>query len=349
MIRTGTARAASLLLVLLSGCLDVETKTVVHSDGSIVRTVSFTGDSASVFTDRLPMDVDDTWKISTRKIDDKKFVRTASRLFTNARDLDKAVSGTKGNSIQIRVSLEQSFRWFFTEYTYREKYLTVHQFTTVPIHNYVSESEIESGIQHEIKKEPFKTRGDSLALEDAGQRFEEWRARSVFEEYFAALMEGARRIGKASLPPDTLAAHKEQLFSIAEAKIEANNLDTLGSMFASVLRSSAVTEAIKANMQVFEDLKERLRFEQSLMSNGYKASVEMPGLITDTNAGTVEGSTAIWQDFITFAYIRDYEMWVTSRAVNWWMVIITGIFIVLGIALYGLKFLVNRTRLHDIK
>jgi len=57
----------------------------------------------------------------------------------------------------------------------------------------------------------------------------------------------------------------------------------------------------------------------------------MPGLITATNAGAVEGNSVSWEGFIAMTYIGDYTMWVEAREVNWWTIAVSGV-IVLGLA-----------------
>ena len=54
----------------------------------------------------------------------------------------------------------------------------------------------------------------------------------------------------------------------------------------------------------------------------------MPGLITRSNAGKIEGNTASWQDFKERVHHMEYTMWVESRQVNWWAVIIALVVVV---------------------
>jgi hypothetical protein len=72
----------------------------------------------------------------------------------------------------------------------------------------------------------------------------------------------------------------------------------------------------------------------------YASVVEMPGIITDTNAPTVEGNKVTWRGFKS--YEGDFEMWVESRVVNWWSLVVTGLIMVLGIAGYSISLVRRR-------
>ena len=93
---------------------------------------------------------------------------------------------------------------------------------------------VEGLYRHEVRKEPFASKGDSLAMEDAGQRFEEWRQRSVFESYYAELAKGVQRLNDESLTLPMLAAQKERLFRLAGQEILAKKWDTVTTIVQSV-------------------------------------------------------------------------------------------------------------------
>jgi hypothetical protein len=70
----------------------------------------------------------------------------------------------------------------------------------------------------------------------------------------------------------------------------------------------------------------------------------MPGIITGSNARKIEGNTATWQDFKDYAHHIEYMMWVESRQVNWWAVIIAFVFIAALMAGLVLSVLRRRNR-----
>ncbi|MGB2958586.1 MAG: hypothetical protein WBD30_06835, partial [Bacteroidota bacterium] len=330
-------------LMLLSGCLEVETTTEVRRDGSFVRTVTVKGDSSDILIGGDGLSLDSTWGTTFEKVGDKKHLLTASREFQDIVSMNDALRGEDDLTIRSRAELEEEFLWFFTTYRYREVYETFNPYVRIPITDYVSPTELDLWLRHHIYEEPYRFKGDSLSVDDASDRYEEWYARSFFESYYGIFLKGVELLGDASLTREDVESKKEELFqAVYERSPEPKRALIVGEVFQEVLHTERVQAAIKANAAEFEDLELREEFESRVFRNDYKAHVVMPGLITDTNAPTVEGNKASWSKFMTSCYFGEHEIWVESRVVNWWAIILTGGIILIGVALYAFGILRRR-------
>ncbi len=312
------------------GCLDVETKTKVNRDGSLTRSVTFKGDSGSVFGRNYPLTIDSLWRSSVRKVEEKKFEFSASRTFSTADELNQAIKSVPFKTLAVQVELDESFWWFVTNYHYKETYKRWSPFDNIPITDYISEAEIEMAIRHEVNDEPFGSKGDSLSLQDVGNRFEEWEARNIFESYFQVFLDGVRNLHDPSLEPERVLARKKDFFKAARDPIQRSKFDTLTVILDRLLKTRKTAKALAANKSGSELLDRQLNFKGAISSNTYKVNVEMPGIIIGTNARSIEGNAVHFEEFMQVAYFRDYEMWVTSRVINWWAVIVTAVMIVIG-------------------
>ncbi|HTP13155.1 MAG TPA: hypothetical protein VMM37_05975, partial [Bacteroidota bacterium] len=112
---------------------------------------------------------------------------------------------------------------------------------------------------------------------------------------------------------------------------ELGNVDTLELIFAKTLRRPSARKAWQLKAAAFKDIKQKRNL--NLVSGKLVSNVIMPGLITGSNAQTIEGNKATWRDYKDFARILGYTMWVESRQVNWWAVILTGVIVFLLAAL----------------
>lgn len=318
----------TILALTANGCLEIETTTKINSDGSVIRTVVMTGDSSSIYQRDFAVTVDSTWDTQIQQIERNKFVRTATKVFREVGEMNKALMGEEGRTLSIRADLERHFRWFFTTIRYRETWLNFNPFRAVPITDYISPTELEYFMRHELKKEPYRTKGDSLAFEDAGHRFERWNARNIFEAYFQTFVEGIRKLNDRSLTLTYVAGLKQRLFEASEESFKANNVDTVRFVFERVLKTPAVRKAIAANSEGFHLFKQKLDFlHGKIGADTYRTNVVMPGLIIDTNAPSIEGTKASWSDYTKFCYFTDFEMWVESKVTNWWAITLTGLFV----------------------
>jgi len=329
-------------MLLLQGCFEIETTTTVHRDGTLARSIVVSGDSAGVYGHQLPFAIDSTWSFVRERTDTNKHILTMLKVFPDAEAMSRAFARVDGKTLGIQVALEKRFRWFTTVYSYRERYLKFNPFNSIPITDYISPSEIDLFFRHEVQKEPYGAKGDSLALRDAGRRYEEWDLRNIFESYYAEVLEGVRRLNDPVLTPDLVGQSKERLYQAAARCIRSRSsaYDTLGTIFEAVLHSVKVCEAMNANAEGFQSFQEKLRFVDRVMAAPYAAHVVVPGVITDTNGPAVEGNKVTWRDFVPYCYVRDYELRVESRVTNWWAVIVSGLFVVVAgvvIVLGGLR------------
>jgi hypothetical protein len=329
-----TLSACVLLVLCLSGCLEITTTTQVNRDGSLVRMQVISGDSTEILEDVFPTPIDNSWTVTVNRQPKGGFERVASKLFRDAGELSAWAGDTSRPSLRFRANLKKRFLWFFTELVYRETYLDYNAFRSIPLSEYVTQAEIDQFYRHEYRKEPYPTKADSLAQADAGKRFEEWRARNVFEGYYAELVRGVRVLADPVLTPSLLAAQREELYEKTRQWIEgAGNMDTLRTIVQKVIKLPQMRKAMLLNEVGFAVHKARLSFMENLIGHLKQTNIVMPGLITDTNAPTIEGNTASWKEVATFAYLGDYEIWVKSRVVNWWAVVTAGVIAFLAVAL----------------
>jgi hypothetical protein len=330
------------LSLIISGCLgfEIKTTTQVNSDGSILRTMVITGDSANIFNKHnFPLALDSTWDIqidkNEKRLDstwcapknekEKSYMLKATRLFQTVDDANKTLFGTEGKNFIVHLALEKQFQWFFTTFKYRETYRKFNLLEKVPLKEYLSPAEFNLQIQHDVKKEPFPTKGDSLAFKDASKRIDLWYKRNQFEAYYAIFIEGVRIMNNPSFSPESVAVMKEELFEQSTPVLNIDNKPQL--VFAKVLKKAEVKKVFSLQAKEYESLKQKDDFQNSIYQDEFTVNVIMPGLIANTNANNIEGNKVSWKEFINYCYYGDYEMWVESRVVNWWAVILSGVIV----------------------
>ncbi len=327
-------RAGLFLLcaLFMTGCLETETTTVVQSDGSLTRSVSIKADSSGMAAGLEMFGLDSVWSLELSGADQREQTITAKRTFASADAMTPVLTGAPGRKITIKPRLTKSFNWFFTAYRYEETWAKLNPSDVVPVSDFLSKAEIDAFEQRIAASKSVITPGDSLGKEDSGERFNKWNSRNSFEEYFGLLKEGIRSLADPNLTESMVEKEKEACFAKAENfDWVSGNLGDLERTFAQILGTPLVTKAADANRQKIDGFRKRLEFQQSVLASSHKVRVVMPGLITATNAGGVEGSSASWEGFIAMTYIGDYTMWVEAREVNWWTIAVSGV-VVLGLA-----------------
>ncbi|MBM4168041.1 MAG: hypothetical protein FJ215_02625 [Ignavibacteria bacterium] len=313
-----------LFLLAVPGCLEIVSTTRVNNDGSLERTIEITGDSLAIFNSIVPLPLDSVWNVN-KTYNGRRSLLTATRRFENAQEMTLALRGEPGKSITFSPHYEKTSLWFFTKHRCTETLRRFNQIDAVPIHDYLSNEEIELLVRRGLKKDTISSRADSLMLEDISNRTEEWDARNSFEAYYAEVQKGANMLGDPTLTDADLASRKEELYRNTKKLISDGNIDTLKYLFRSILKNSNIVQAVELNEEGIQDFKKKRQFTNDIGVHTFKTRVAMPGLISKTNAPSIEGNVAIWEDYIVIGYFMDYEMLVESREINWWAIVLTGI------------------------
>lgn len=328
------AAMVAALAIVYSGCLEIDTTTRVHPDGSLTRTVVVSGDSADFTKIRMgTFGLDSGWTVvsDSAGANDRKL--TLRREFPDAESASRALAGIPLERQGIELRLEKKFRWFTTLYRYEESWQKGYLFAKVPMSAYLSPEEIQMLRAGDLKgADSLLTEGQKRHRADLEKRVEEWLNRNSFEEVLAAFLDGVRRVNDAGLAPDSVQAAKERLYEAVREHFTPPLTRTapIVEAFAEVLKNPVVPRALEAARVELERHDRAIDFMESVQVPGQTVGVVMPGIITSTNGTSVEGSTVHWKDFKDNAYYEGFTMWAESSMVNWWAVVVSAI-VLLGI------------------
>jgi hypothetical protein len=314
-----------------AGCLEYHTTTTVREDGSILRTVVIRGDSTSTHRWDFVVPVDSSWSWERAKTGDREWTLTFRREFPSAEAFNVYQSALAGSILRSEISIERSFRWFTTVYRYREHLPSVNAFRYIPLSDYISPSDLEAFLRHEVQKEPFASPAESVAVENASDQFEAWARRNEFEALFGALKVGADRLAETSFSPESLYVRKRQLAEAYEALkdtgevFDAKGLVRRRDEWLKRWREPVVRRAAAAAQDSLEGIEAKMRTMHRLMEFPHKTSVVMPGLMTTSNARSIDGASAKWEDYLIVLYFQDFTFEAESAVTHWWAVAVTGL------------------------
>ena len=307
------------VLLLLAGCSEVDVTTVVNKDGSCIRTVVL--DSSDVDDTPYPVNFDGADSLVITKAE-KKIVYTAYYGSVNNIKLNQQVEGDTVYHLAIQPRLTKKFRWFYTWYRYSESYGRVFHFQHVPIQDYLTQDEIDLVISENDSSDEDKK---------IDAKLEAWYQQNFFIEFYTRL-ENMVRSGKLDISIESLEASKEplrQLFLQDVLELDSDNntfTDNDFDIFRQTLHFQNTDRAKKVLNDVIAPISKEMEWLASIQLSDMTNHVEMPGLVMDTNAETIEGNKVSWDINSNRLLFEDYEMWVESRTVNRWPFLGTLIF-----------------------
>jgi len=323
-------RLLSVSVMLISmlfweGCLEIDIETKISPDGSCERVITIPRDSVSIPHSAFPIPVDPSWTTEWKKTgkDSPKYEYIARKHFATPEQLSSEYSTRPDTSLlQIRVDVKKRFQWFYTYIKYEEIYDLDNPFHKIPISDFLSEEEIDS-YRRGVDDDSIKARVDK------------WFMRNIFEDLFAGAVIFIEKKNDPSIPASLLIEKKELIYNVTMNDGGPKDVDDLLRILEKILK----TRAINSFKNEFEILWRDTEAKWSRLSDAdgsYTNSVELPGLILDTNTDKIEGSRISWKFTSDQLRIGKYVMHAESRITNVWTFIVTGIFGIFVLIIIGL-------------
>ncbi|MCK5775070.1 MAG: hypothetical protein KAH25_02780 [Bacteroidales bacterium] len=319
-------------LLIISGCREITVTTKVNKDGSFTRTIKVTGDSSSVFRTDLPYPVDGTWtKKAIKDTTDKgDYILTYTKTFKESDLLNDELSQDTSwrKHLKRKFNINKRFGFFYSYITFSETYKATKPFERLNYPNNLTPEEMHYLSENKI---PL-TASDSIKNKQVSDKFVELLIEAITNEIIITLEDGITKLNDPQLKPESVKVYRDSI----EHKLEDyhENMNVYIDFFKDWTGNESVNKLKTIEPPIFEKLDILLN---TILMDAYSQSVEMPGLITETNSISVTGNKVSWKVNGDKFIFQDYEMRVESRVVNKWPFIVTGLFIFLVLILLFIK------------
>lgn len=326
------------LLLVLSSCKEIFVTTKVNKDGSFTRIIKITGDSAEILNSATPYPIDNSWErhFSRDTSEKDQFILTYSKLYENSDILNSEIqhdTSIMKNFIR-KIEINKQFGFFYSYLTFKETYEAYNPFSNVDYKKYMTDEDLNllSGYTKAY------SHADSLKLEKAKDRQDDFLLSAATEEVILGLKEGVNRLNEPSLTNLVIEHYSD---SIKVWINKANDILSDTAIF-DLLRERTGIDAfsglIKLEPPVLQEYNESMiKLLNILEFEDFVQIVEMPGIITETNSSELKGNQVRWEVGADSFLVQDDVMFVESRIVNYWAFILTGIVFLLLIVVLLVK------------
>jgi hypothetical protein len=333
------------LTCMLCSCdQHVVTQTKVSEDGSLERTVTLLEvDSAAMKQNAFGLQDGNGWKMTVSpsvkhadkaNTNEEKFIISFSKKFPRVEDANAEFQGLD-SVFHIKSSFEKKFRWFYTYISYSDTYEAVERFKNYPASEYFVKEELDF-IQRLPQEGKSVSRADSVFLRDLTDKvYERYAGRAMFEDHYVAFVSAAQKNNLSRQWLDTLALAKEEMLQLL---LVSNDLPE--ELFLPVLIRKVSPDFPMG--KIAEDYATLYKpygqnFKMMTEMGTYDAimhMIEIPGEITAHNADSVSGNVLFWKPMILKFMLDDHVMHVETRKTNYWAFVVSGVIIVLTVALF---------------
>ncbi len=320
---------ASLVLV---GCLDVRLHTQVHPDGSLTRSMVIRGDSSSMANSSFPLPQTEGWSAHWERLDEDQREVEYRKTFADAGEMNAEFDARDPLEPQIVIdaSLTREFRWFFTDMIYREIHRMNNPLRGIPLTDYISGEEWESLL--DLSRADSTTRTDSTHKAELEEQFNRWFLANEFISFYDLLIRAAALEGERPELVDSLISHRDGLLDILlHGQSNANRVEDFLEHVESALGDTTLGVLVRQNPAGFTLLDRKYQAYEEVMFSEYRNAISLPENIRLSNADTVDGVTARWEEYSPRLLAGEVNMWAIARHQNGWAWVVT----ILAILLLG--------------
>jgi len=323
-------------IIIFSGCRNITVTTKVNANGSFTRIIKITGDSASVFEPDLPYPIDDSWKKTVIKdtTDQGDYILTYTKTYKKSDQLQSEISQDTSwrKGLGRNITIDKSFGFFYSHLTFRETYKATMPFEKLGFPNYLTPEEM---FYITGAKKPISP-GDSIKYKEASDKYIGFLVEGITNQIIATMEVGIEKLNDPQLKPETVALYRDSL----EHRFHDydGNMDIYIDFYKAWTGNESFEKLKTLEPPLFGELNKKVFFAlNAAFMDSYTQAVEMPGLITETNAKSVTGNKVSWRVTCEHFLFEDYEMKVESRVVNRWVFIVSGVFLLLVLVMLFLK------------
>jgi hypothetical protein len=331
--------------------------TVVHGDGSITREFSARYQIEKMNelgirgTDNnadspFPVEVDSTWTefwscgnqvFRSQKSMDSLIRQNAGRDFVyfhivrkdfaSAEDLALNFHLKKSHpwaNVKVDYRLDRKFRWFYTDYIYRETYPKLNVKFTYPLDKFMSKNEADywfSGTPNLTAKLTGMEARDYLGgLEN---KCDKWLRKNLWSDQFDLIVRNYGSLKNKPISKERLILLKDSIFASAPNREQEADI-----ILNAYFKTTVFSELQKQAGNAIDSLAEA---KYGALWQIFEYKLCMPGEILRSNSDFEAKDTLTWNmqglKFLT----RDYVVEAESRKTNVWAFVLTGLIIVVAI------------------
>ena len=242
-------------------------------------------------------------------------------------------------------SLEKRFKWFYTDYVYKEtlSIAVVKQAFPVPLDRFVSADTASYWFTGQPDLATGLTGAEQKTmLDDIEARVSRWFAACIMAHVCEIIAN--ERYDEVKKPPVSkeqfLALKDSIVMSPAVAKMEPdmfNNLAHVSKIFEDFFHSDAYTPLFSDGKAWDSRFEEKYKYYSYLVMMKPMLDYKMPGKVIDAGAGVIEGNVIHYKFSGEQLIPHPSVVTITSRVTNVWAFIVTVLVILLAISSFFSK------------
>jgi len=262
-------------------------------------------------------------------------VKHYTRDFKSVEEMSRNLPIGSDYPLKVEGSLEKHFKWFYTEYVFKETFdydtsdtLT---FFSIPLDRFIS---ADSAAYWFTGQPDLSDRRNGAELKEMLDKIEgkisKWVCANMFAEVYDYIGENYEKIKNPPVSKEEFMASRDTL-AMSPDILNQEPLNNDGEVYKKVIDDYFHTNAYSSFPIVNDSLEQRFSKYNYILPLDLTYNLVMPGKATDTGMGTYDGEVIRYRLTGERLIPGAYTITATSRVTNAWAFVVTILVIVMAI------------------
>ena len=258
------------------------------------------------------------------------------RQYQNVSEMSDSLTQAVRHLFKATASLDKHFKWFYTDYTYKETFAitNIEQIFSVPLDRFVSadtasywftgEPNLAAGLTGAEQKE---------MLDEIETRISQWFCACTMSNIYAHVWKNYDEVKNPPVSEEQFWALKDSVI-MSPAVRDLNlfgNISQVSNILKDFYQSDAYTPLFSDSTRWERLLEIKYEDYERLVTMKPMLDYVMPGKVIDAGNGVVEGNVVHYRFSGERLIPHPYNVTITSRVTNVWAFIVTFLVILLAI------------------
>ena len=258
------------------------------------------------------------------------------RQYQNVSEMSDSLTQAVRHLFKATASLDKHFKWFYTDYTYKETFAitNIEQIFSVPLDRFVSadtasywftgEPNLAAGLTGAEQKE---------MLDEIETRISQWFCACTMSNIYAHVWKNYDEVKNPPVSEEQFWALKDSVvMSPAVRNINLfGNISQVSNILKDFYQSDAYTPLFSDSTRWERLLEIKYENYENLVTMKPMLEYVMPGKVIDAGNGVVEGNVVRYKFSGERLIPHPYDVDITSRVTNVWAFIVTFLVIILAV------------------
>ena len=309
------------------------------------RTWSVMGDSVRHACPMTQQQWDSLQSVFPEKNVSSKILMHTKRHYQNVDEMSDSLTQTVRHLFKATASLDKRFKWFYTDYTYKETFAItdIQQIFSIPLERFVSADSASYWFTGQPNLSDGLTGAEQKEmLDDIEGKVSHWLNACTMSFVYAQLWLCYDEVKNPPVSKEQFLTLKDSIvMSPAVRNMELfNGISQISNIIKDFYHSDAYTPLFSDSTKWERLLETKYKSYENLVSMKPILDYVIPGKVIDAGNGVVDGNVVHYKFSGERLIPHPYDISITSRVTNIWAFVVTILVILLAIG----SFLYKRKR-----